>query len=309
MSETELNKLARLQHGVFSRSQAVDLGIRDSWLRRRVVKQLLRQVHHGVYGVAAVPPTWKQEVMAFCLAVGKGVYASHRSAAALWAIAGFERAPLEFVTARDVRSRGRRVRVRRLRCLEAADVTTVDSVPVTTPTRTVLDLASVVDEETLEIALDDALRRGLTSVAHLQKRLERIEAHTRVQSIALGRLLATRSDGQAPTESPLETKALQALRRSGLPEPNRQYKIFLDGRFIARVDLAYPAERVAIETDGYAYHSGRARWEKDLARRNSLQDAGWRVVHVTAQQLRSKEPAWIEMVRRLLQRQLDLGCN
>jgi len=56
------------------------------------------------------------------------------------------------------------------------------------------------------------------------------------------------------------------------------------------VDFAFPEARVAIEADGYRWHSGRARWERDLARRNSLTALGWRIVHVTWADL-TQDPA------------------
>jgi very-short-patch-repair endonuclease len=50
---------------------------------------------------------------------------------------------------------------------------------------------------------------------------------------------------------------------------------------LARVDLAYPDVLLAIEADGYRYHSGRVAWQRDLERRNALTSRGWRVIHVT----------------------------
>jgi very-short-patch-repair endonuclease len=71
------------------------------------------------------------------------------------------------------------------------------------------------------------------------------------------------------------------LRLARLPEPVPQYEVRIKGRLLARVDLAYPEIRLAIEADGYRYHSGRVAWQRDLQRRNSLTSIGWRVIHVT----------------------------
>jgi very-short-patch-repair endonuclease len=68
-----------------------------------------------------------------------------------------------------------------------------------------------------------------------------------------------------------------------LPIP--QYGIRERGRLLARVDFAYPDIRLAIEVDGYRWHSGRAGWEHDLERRNKLTAIGWRVIHVTSSDL------------------------
>jgi very-short-patch-repair endonuclease len=62
--------------------------------------------------------------------------------------------------------------------------------------------------------------------------------------------------------------------------------VIRDGRgFVARVDLAYPAQKLAIEADGYRYHSGRQVWERDLARNNELGGLGWMLLHFTHHQV------------------------
>ncbi|HJT38096.1 MAG TPA: DUF559 domain-containing protein [Actinomycetota bacterium] len=91
---------------------------------------------------------------------------------------------------------------------------------------------------------------------------------------ALKRLVEDRARGV--TESSLETRALRSLLRAGLPRPVMQYRI---GRY--RVDFAYPAARVAIECDGYRYHSSRQRFDADRARDLALTREGWRVLRVT----------------------------
>jgi very-short-patch-repair endonuclease len=77
---------------------------------------------------------------------------------------------------------------------------------------------------------------------------------------------------------------------------------------IARVDLAYPDLRIAVEYDSGRWHSGRRRRESDLERRNRLTAVGWRVVHVTASQLAAGAPTAIATLRGLLQPQLGEGA-
>jgi very-short-patch-repair endonuclease len=73
--------------------------------------------------------------------------------------------------------------------------------------------------------------------------------------------------------------------RAGLPKPAIQHEIRDRGRLVAIVDFAYPDVRLAIEADGYRWHSGRARWRTDLQRRNAVTALGWRIVHVTWEDL------------------------
>ena len=77
-------------------------------------------------------------------------------------------------------------------------------------------------------------------------------------------------------ESAMETKLKQLLRRHGFPTPEFQYEIWHDGRFVARVDAAYPEHRIAIEYDSYEHHTGRQAIVRDNDRRNELRGSEWR---------------------------------
>jgi very-short-patch-repair endonuclease len=69
---------------------------------------------------------------------------------------------------------------------------------------------------------------------------------------------------------------------------------------VAVVDFAYPDRRIAIEVDGYRWHAGRRRWERDLARRNALTALGWRVLHVTAADIEQRPGDMLAIVRAAL---------
>lgn len=302
-----INELARRQLGLFTRAQAISLGATDGFLRRRVDSCLYRAVRRGVYAVTSAPESWQQDALAVCLGAGEGVVASHRTAAAIWEFPGIAVGrPLEFSSPRKVRA-GCNAKVHRVASLPTVDICTRGAVPVTTATRTLLDLTSVVEPDVVEIALDDAIRRGLTSVAYMFRRLDQFVGAKRIRAAHMRQLLSERTVGEASPESPLETRVIQLIRRAGLPRPERQFEVDLDGGAIARLDLAYPLARVGIEVDGYEYHSGRARWERDLARRNRIEALGWRLIHVTDRQLRSRKPGFLAILRGLLsdkQRQL-----
>jgi very-short-patch-repair endonuclease len=183
--------------------------------------------------------------------------------------------------------RGRRVAcggitVHRVLTLDAVDITVVDAIPTTTPTRTMIDLAAVVSPDIVEEALDDALRRRLTTIARLRWRLSELGRKGRPGIAVIRRLVDARSNGGGIPQSVLETRLLRLIGRARLPAPECQYRIREGGRLVAVVDFAYPEARLAIEADGFRWHSGRARWEHDLRRRNELMRLGWRVFHVTA---------------------------
>lgn len=99
-------------------------------------------------------------------------------------------------------------------------------------------------------------------------------------------------EARSPTAVPqsvFETRLLRVLRDAGLPLPTLQHEIRHGGRVIARVDFAYPEAKLAIEADGYQWHSGRIAFERDLARRNALTNLSWDVMHVTWSDLEHPE--------------------
>lgn len=232
--------------------------------------------------------------MAACLAVGNIALVSHRAAAALWALPGGDSRLVE-IGFPPPQVRRPTIIPHELGGLTRADITRVDAIPVTTPTRTLVDLASSVSVNVLEEALDDALRRRLTSVRRVRARLTQLGTRGRPGAGHLAELVDARVDSPV-TESPLETRFIRLIRGTGIRVPVSQYEIRSCGRLLARVDFAYPEARVAIEIDGYRWHSGRLRWEKDLARRNALTAVGWRVLHVTSTDLDERPDDIIDMV-------------
>lgn len=280
--DARLARHAARRHGVFSYPEAAAFGATKEIVRRRVAAQRWQRMYQGVYRLAGVPETWRQRQLAACLALGASAAASHRSAGSLWRLAGLDAGLIEATVPRGGRSHLRGIIVHQLP-LSQVDVTVVDAIPVTTPARTLLDLAAVASAHVVEEALDDALRRGLVSVSRLRWRLESLGR--RRGSRMVRELLDARRGTTAWSQSVLETRFLRLLRGKGLAEPVQQFAIRDRGLVVATVDFAYPDRSLAIEVDGYRWHSGRADWQHDLSRRSELARLGWRVIHVTADDL------------------------
>jgi very-short-patch-repair endonuclease len=87
----------------------------------------------------------------------------------------------------------------------------------------------------------------------------------------------------APAPSVLESLTARMFRDHGLVRPKVEVATGDHGQY--RVDFAYPHLMLAIEVDGYIWHSGRERFERDLARRNQLQAMGWTVLVFTWRQV------------------------
>lgn len=103
-------------------------------------------------------------------------------------------------------------------------------------------------------------------------------------------------------ESAPESRLRVLLHLAGIAAPVAQHVVRrASGEFVARVDLAYPAARVAVEYDG-DHHRGRRQWQQDLARRERLEGLGWRVVVVTAADLLGSPSSVVARVRAAVAR-------
>lgn len=285
-----IGALAAQQHGVVTRAQLTDLGLSDRAIDHRLDSGRVYRVHRGVYAVGHPRLTREGRWLAAVLALGDGAVLSHRSAAALWRIGTAERrpAPLEVTAPRDAAPRPG-IRAHRSE-LDDAERTTRGGIPVTTPARTILDLAAVVGPRPLTRALEEAEALRLTRAAAVATLLAR---HPGRRGAANLRIVLARHDPAAgEARSELERRFLRLVRAAGLPPPSVNALVRIGGRTI-EADLAWPEQRVIVELDGRAWHDTRAAFERDRARDRMLQAAGWRVIRVTWAQLKSDAGAVI----------------
>lgn len=290
--------LASGQHGVFARTQVARLGATKDMIAQRVTAGRWERLGRDVFRLAGSPRSWRQSLMAACLGWGEGAVVSHRAAAALRLLAGCMPGPVE-LTVPLTRRRSAPGTIHR-NVLPPVDVTTVEGIPVTTVARTLMDIASVAPRDTVEEALDDALRRGLVTMPRLRWRLSELGRSGRPGTAVIRSLIDARDPRSSVPQSVFETRLLRVLKEAGLPRPILQHEVRDGRRVVAVVDFAFPAIRVAIEAEGYRWHSGRARWERDLARRNALTSLGWRVVHVTWTELTANREDMIGRIERVV---------
>jgi very-short-patch-repair endonuclease len=181
--------------------------------------------------------------------------------------------------------------------LDERDVTEIKGIPVTSATRTVLDLAAVLDDDHLIRVLDDFLRRRLTSIERLGNDLERMGP--RRPGAKRMRAILERRIGVVIPETDLETVFDNLLRRNGLPEPDRQVWVDTDaGPY--RMDFAYAKYRIGMETMGRQVHA--EHWEDDMARLAELSGMDWQMLAFSNFQVRHREPTVVRAVRSALVR-------
>jgi len=275
-------ELAAAQHWLITRRQALELGLSPKAIDRRMASGEFVPLHACIYRIAAAPESWHQRLLGACLWV-RGL-ASHRSALMLLGIEGYSGDIVEVTSTGAKRTSTNRVRYHHLSRLPSADVRMVGSIPTTNPTRTLLDVGSVLSQKGLEEALDSALRQRLTFVDRLRAGVERLGGRGSRGPGTLGRLLDARGD-VLPTDSALETRLSRLLRRHRLPQPERQVEVRDAQGFVGRVDFAYPELKIAIEVQSYRWHSSWVAQGKDRERLTRLQLLGWIIIQVTYEDL------------------------
>lgn len=274
------------QHGLITRKQAIELGLSPRAVDRRVAFGQWIRIYPGVYCIpGATSP--QQDLKAACLWVGEPAVVSHRSAANLWGLLGFETPIVEITTNRPRTPPSSEVILHHTSLMKAKDLARLHGFTVTSVARTLIDLGAVVGEELVEIALDDALGRSLVSLTTLESGLLELSRRGRRGIAVIRKLLIPRKDGQA-TKSKLETKLVRVIRKGRLPEPRRQFEVLLPNGHHAFMDLAYPGAMLAIEADSFRYHGGKRFLQRDVTRRNLLTLLGWTVLSFT----------WDDVVKR-----------
>lgn len=282
--EEAIARFAAAQHGVVTRAQLLEAGLSGKAVDRRVMAKRLRVLHRGVYLCGALPVP-RTRGMAAVLACGPAAALSHGTAVAWWELSGRATAggpgkggqePVDVAVRRgDRRPRG--IRIHRLHDLRPGEVTKLDGVPITTPARTLYDMAATVGDRELERALAEGLARRLVRRPQLGRVL-----HGREGRPGARRLLELIEGGREParTRSEPEERVLAMVRRSGMPEPETNVRIAG-----YEVDFLWRRERLVLEADGRATHAIARGFARDRSRDRDLVAAGLRVMRVTWHQI------------------------
>ncbi len=296
------HRLAAEQHGVVARRQLISAGVGSSAIDRRIRNRFLFTTFRGVYSVGRPRVGMDGLRMAAVLTSGNGAALGYRSAAALWGLVPDENA-LEVIRLRPGSRRrvrvdveGREVwvslRTRSTRHLPASDLTRVRGIPLTSVSRTLMDLSSALNGRALGRLLIEADRLGLLDDRALAECAAR---DIRRRGILKLRGMAADRVSPAGTRSLLEGMFLDLCSRHGLPLPEVNARIES-----YEVDCLWRSRRLIVELDGYEFHRGREMFEMDAARTSSLAADGWTVMRFTWRSVVGDPEAVADQVRRAL---------
>jgi very-short-patch-repair endonuclease len=252
-------RLAARRHGVVSVTELLGLGMTRRMVGRRVERGILHRVHRGVYAVGHRNLTPLGRDMAAVLSAGRGAVLSHRSAAHLWDIRPYTRGRPDVTVPTTGRHKRRDVHLHTSLSLEAVDVTSLHGIPITTPERTLIDLADRLAATALTRAVGRAKRLGLVP-AEVGRRDGR-------------RTLPAKTPF---TRSQLEAHFYALLRARRFPEPLVNHPI---GPYEA--DFHWPGLRLVVELDTFATHGDPAAFHRDRRKDRYLRVRGITVLRIT----------------------------
>jgi very-short-patch-repair endonuclease len=280
--DQELARLAQRQHGVVARRQLLAMGMGSGAIGVRLERGQLHELHRGVYVVGFRRISKRGRWLAAVLASGADAVLSHRSAARHWRLipARSERI--------DVTAPGRQVRregIEAHRCQLRDDEWLVrDEIPVTSPFRTIFDLAAVLRMRELERAFHEAEAREVTDRVSLPLLLERYPGHRGTKNL---RALLDAPQPVGITRNDFEEAFVALVDRYGLPRPRMNADLAIRGRFF-EIDALWERERVAVELDSRSIHGTHKKFESDRLRDRILVAEGWRTMRITWRQLQEE---------------------
>lgn len=280
--------LAQRQHGVVARRQLLALGMGRRAITGRLERGQLHKVFRGVYVVGVRRISKRGRWMAAVLACGDDAILSHRSAARFWQLLP-PASELVDVTCSKTEVERKGIMGHRS-SLQQDEWLVRDGIPVTSPFRTVFDLAAEAKMRELERAFHEAEARQLTDRVSLPLLLERYPGRRGSKNL---RALLEARQPVGTTRNDFEEAFLGLVDRGGLPRPRMNAPLAIRGRFF-EIDALWEREQVAVELDSRGIHGTHKKFESDRQRDRILVAEGWRTMRITWRQLKEEpqEIAW-----------------
>ncbi|RAO05626.1 uncharacterized protein GUI43_04926 [Micromonospora noduli] len=284
---------ASLQGRVFRGSRVVAQGLLTrTELRSRAWRPLFRDV----YADARLAVTHRTR----CAAAARwvlppGAAIAGRSAAALYGAAPVaDHEPIDVLVPAGTRFGPVSGLVVHTGAIAATDVAVRQGIPVTTPTRTCWDLAQWLPTEDAVAVVDRLANQRLVALPQL-----RADSRTWIGNRGWKRMARVAELADAGAESIPESRLRVRIVLAGVPTPVTQFVVERDGRFLARLDLAWPHLKVAVEYDGL-WHDDPDQFHRDRRRLNRLLGEDWIVLHVTAKRFREDFDGFLAELRQAL---------
>ena len=273
--------IAAAQRGRVARWQLLLAGIGRSAIQRMVENGRLYRLHPGVYAVGHPARSELCRETEALLACRWGAVLSHHSAAALWRIRrANDQEPVDVLVVGGQATKKHDIRSRRTTHLHPQQIRIRHGLPLTSPARTLIDIATDLRPRELEWALDEALATHIISKSQLAEALERSQSRP---GAAILRTLAEQRTTLTRTRSHPEETLLRLLREADIKLPLVNVQLY---GFEA--DFYWPNERLVVEVDGYQWHSSRSAFERDHRKDVTFRAHGLEVDRFSAEQIEGR---------------------
>ena len=291
--EVVIAEIARRQHGVIAYRQLREAGLTAGSIRHRVRSGRLHPLHRGVFLVGSGLSYPRTREIAAVIALGPAAVVSHRTAAMLFGILRGDGGAVDVTVLGANRGSRPGIRSHRSRALGRGDTGTVDGIPVTSPARTLLDIAPLISRRELAWAYNEALIQDLTTPQAIRALLDRTHGHPGSRS------LEAICENAAPqrTAGELERRVLDALRRARVAAPRTQVRLMG-----WEVDFYWPEHGLVLEADGYKFHHAPQSWRRDRRKQADLENHGLRVLRTDWEEVTERPES---MVARVLRAQFE----
>jgi hypothetical protein len=290
---------ASRQHGVISRGQLRALGLSEDAISDRVASGYLQPIFRGAFAVGHRAINRQGRMLAAVLACDGGTVLSHGSAAELLGLWD-KQLPIVHVIPPDWSGRKiAGIRWHRVRLPQPDEVEARDAIPCTTVSRTLVDMAGWLGWGQLRRLVEQAAILRQLDVHEIDLVLSR---GRRRGAPRLRTILAPWRNTAEPrprVRSRLEARLLPLIIEEGLPAPQTNVKLSLEGRQL-EVDLLWAKQRLVIETDGEETHATSTAFQRDRWRDQLLIAAGYRTARITWAQVRDERNAVIARIARML---------
>ena len=280
-------QVAAHQWGVLSLDELRSCGLTSKAVMSRVRNGHLHPLYRGVYAVGHTKLTREGAFLAAVKACGPNAVLSHYSAAAHYGLVRWDGRYPQVTVADTTPRRHRGIHTHRT---TTPDRTHHHGIPITTPARTLIDLAATLDYRPLRRAVREA-QRSLVTIPQILQALDRLGPRPGIAKLT--KILTT---GHAPTRSELEDAVLDLLLKAGFQHPEVNQPIRLNQRTIVP-DFRWPTQHLVIEADGAHWHDDRLTREDDAEKQAILEAAGERVVRITWAQAITQRKQTIQRIR------------
>jgi hypothetical protein len=288
----ELIALFDAQGGVATFAQICD------HLSRRSLQQLLRcealvKVWPGIYSIGE--PDQQTRLAGLDLQCGEPVAMCLGSAAAAYGFDTEDVTKLHVLHPEGTRLRDTPGLVVHRR--DGAPLTTVEGRPMTESAWTAVEVARSLRRPRALATLDMALRNTALTREEL---MQAAQAQKGRRGIVHVRNLIPLANPLA--ESPMESESRLVMHDGGIPEPTLQYEIIdVDGE-LWRLDFAWPDVKVAVEYDGFDWHSSKDHLRRDRRKRAALLEMEWTVLYIVAVDVRANRHQFLRRLESVLER-------